>query len=134
MFEKGALCMDNLTPDGKIKTIRCVKATHEDFAKLVNLGKDAKNALEELEKKWNYKKDILAEEIKKDAYATLTNGTETKTKLDIYIEMVKKDQELASYHNAYHVLMEEGVNELLATIGIGQDSYDYDFYQLCLDN
>ena len=59
--------MDNLTPDGKIKTIRCVKATHEDFAKLVNLGKDAKNALEELEKKWNYKKDILAEEIKKDA-------------------------------------------------------------------
>lgn len=43
--------MDNLTPDGKIKTIRCVKATHEDFAKLVNLGKDAKNALEELEKK-----------------------------------------------------------------------------------
>ena len=46
-------------------------------------------SLEELEKKWNYKKDTLAEEIKKDAYATLTNGTETKTKLDIYIEMVK---------------------------------------------
>ena len=34
--------MENITADGKIKTIRCVKATHEDFAKLVNLGKEAK--------------------------------------------------------------------------------------------
>ena len=38
--------MENITADGKIKTIRCVKATHEDFAKLVQLGKDQKKALE----------------------------------------------------------------------------------------
>ena len=38
--------MENITADGKIKTIRCVKATHEDFAKLVNLGKEAKKELE----------------------------------------------------------------------------------------
>ena len=41
--------MENITADGKIKTIRCVKATHEDFAKLVQLGKDAKKELETLE-------------------------------------------------------------------------------------
>lgn len=46
--------MENITADGKIKTIRCVKATHEDFAKLVQLGKDAKKELETLEKQWGY--------------------------------------------------------------------------------
>ena len=30
---------ENLTPDGKIKTIRYLKATHEDFDKLVKEGK-----------------------------------------------------------------------------------------------
>ena len=44
--------MENITADGKIKTIRCVKATHEDFAKLVNLGKEAKKELEILVEKW----------------------------------------------------------------------------------
>ncbi len=128
------LCMENITPDGKIKTIRCVKATHEDFAKLVNLGKEAKKCLQELEVQWNCTKEALAEEIKKDAYAVLTKGTQTKTKLELYIEMLQWAEQLAAYHNAYHVLMEEGVNELLATIGVGQESYGYDFYQLCLDN
>lgn len=126
--------MENITADGKIKTIRCVKATHEDFAKLVQLGKDAKKELETLEKQWGYTSVELKELIKQEAYKTITNGTITKTALEIYIEMIQKAEQLYAYHNAYHVLMEEGVNELLATIGISPDSYGYDFYQLCLDN
>ena len=59
---------------------------------------------------------------------------ENKTVLDIYIEMTKKAEQLYAYHNAYHVLMEEGVDELLMTIGISPDGYGYDFYELCLNN
>ena len=64
----------------------------------------------------------------------VTQETETKTVLELYLEMVKRAEQLYAYHNAYRVLMEEGVNELLMTIGIAPDSYNYDFYQLCLDN
>lgn len=125
--------MENITADGKIKTIRCVKATHEDFAKLVNLGKDAKKELQQLEQQYGYRLEELQEIVKKNASES-SEKTQNKTFLEIYIEMIKKSEQLFSYHNAYHVLMEEGVNELLATIGIAPDSYGYDFYQLCLDN
>lgn len=125
--------MENITADGKIKTIRCVKATHEDFAKLVKLGKDVKKELETLEQQWGYRKDELKEIVKKDAYQ-IADETTNKTLLEIYIEMTQKAEQLYAYHNAYHVLMEEGVNELLATIGIAPDSYGYDFYELCLNN
>lgn len=125
--------MENITADGKIKTIRCVKATHEDFAKLVKLGKDVKKELETLEEKYGYSKEQLKEMVKKEAYQ-IAKETENKTLLEIYIEMTQKAEQLYAYHNAYHVLMEEGVNELLATIGIAPDSYGYDFYELCLNN
>ncbi len=131
---KGGVFMENITADGKIKTIRCVKATHEDFAKLVKLGKDEKKALEAFQQKWGYEVEQLEKLIQQNAYQTVTQGNETKTLLELYIEMVKRAEQLYAYHNAYHVLMEEGVNELLVTIGIAPDSYDYDFYQLCLEN
>jgi len=117
--------VENITADGKIKTIRCVKATHEDFAKLVQLGKDAKKELETLEQQWGYTLVQLKELVKQEAY---------KTMLELYTEMTQKAEQLYTYHNAYHVLMEEGVNELLDTIGMAPDSYGYDFYQLCLEN
>lgn len=125
--------MENITADGKIKTIRCVKATHEDFAKLVELGKNVKEELEILEKQWGYSIEQLKEIIKKDAYK-IVEEAENKTLLDIYIEMTQKAEQLYAYHNAYRVLMQEGVDELLATIGIAPDSYGYDFYELCLNN
>lgn len=125
--------MENITADGKIKTIRCVKATHEDFAKLVELGKNVKNELEALEKQWGYNIEQLKEIIKKDAYK-IVEEAENKTLLDVYIEMTQKAEQLYAYHNAYRVLMQEGVDELLATIGIAPDSYGYDFYELCLNN
>lgn len=125
--------MENITADGKIKTIRCVKATHEDFAKLVELGKNVKEELEILEKQWGYSIEQLKEVIKKDAYK-IVEEAENKTLLDIYIEMTQKAEQLYAYHNAYRVLMQEGVDELLATIGIAPDSYGYDFYELCLNN
>ncbi len=126
--------MENITADGKIKTIRCVKATHEDFAKLVQLGKDAKKELETLEQQWGYTLVQLKELVKQEAYKTITYEAETKTMLELYTEMTQKAEQLYTYHNAYHVLMEEGVNELLDTIGMAPDSYGYDFYQLCLEN
>ena len=126
--------MENITADGKIKTIRCVKATHKDFAKLVQLGKDQKKALETFQQKWGYTIEELEKLIQQNAYQTVTQETETKTVLELYLEMVKRAEQLYAYHNAYRVLMEEGVNELLMTIGIAPDSYNYDFYQLCLDN
>ena len=125
--------MENITADGKIKTIRCVKATHEDFAKLVELGKNVKEELEILEKQWGYNIEQLKEIIKKDAYK-IVEEAENKTLLDVYIEMTQKAEQLYAYHNAYRVLMQEGVDELLATIGIAPDSYGYDFYELCLNN
>ena len=42
---------ENLTPDGKIKTIRYLKATHEDFAKLVREGKKIIQDIDDMEKK-----------------------------------------------------------------------------------
>ena len=124
--------MENITADGKIKTIRCVKATHEDFAKLVNLGKEAKKELEILVEKWGNIEHIK-EMTQKDACHVI-DQKENKTVLDIYIEMTKKAEQLYAYHNAYHVLMEEGVDELLMTIGISPDGYGYDFYELCINN
>lgn len=81
--------MENITADGKIKTIRCVKATHEDFAKLVQLGKDQKKALETFQQKWGYTIEELEKLIQQNAYQTVTQETETKTVLELYLEMVK---------------------------------------------
>ncbi len=75
----------------------------------------------------------IKEMTQKDACHVI-DQKENKTVLDIYIEMTKKAEQLYAYHNAYHVLMEEGVDELLMTIGISPDGYGYDFYELCLNN
>ena len=45
----GVIMFENLTPDGKIKTIRYLKATHDDFAKLVKEGKKMKAAAAKIE-------------------------------------------------------------------------------------
>ena len=42
---------ENLTPDGKIKTIRYLKATHEDFDKLVKEGKKMLKDIDSMEEK-----------------------------------------------------------------------------------
>lgn len=125
--------MDNLTPDGKIKTIRCVKATHEDFAKLVQLGKDVIQSITQLEKDSGNTIESLEKELKKQEYSPIVFSDGTKHSiLEIYITLIQKKAELDAYRNAYHVLMEEGVDELLTSINISAESYDYDFYELCL--
>lgn len=124
--------MSNLTPDGKIKTIRCVKATHEDFAKLVKLGKDVKQELKDMETNTNTTLKELGQLLMKEDgnHPWADSG---KTVLELYTWFVQKQAELDAYRNTYHVLMEEGVDELLASIDVGPESYDYDFYELCLD-
>ncbi len=120
------------TPDGKIKTIRCVKATHEDFAKLVNMGKKVKKEILELESVSAATQATLCDRVQRGESSQIC-GKSGKTVLEIYTEFVEKQSELDAYRNAYHVLMEEGVDELLASINVEPESYDYNFYELCLD-
>ena len=53
---------ENLTPDGKIKTIRYLKATHEDFAKLVREGKKIIQDIDDIAKR---NKDLWGENSEK---------------------------------------------------------------------
>lgn len=122
---------NNLTPDGKIKTIRCVKATHEDFAKLVNMGKKVMQEIAEMEKKTGTCAEIVIEQFENKNKTEAVYGEDT---FDLYCFYIKKDSELKAYKNAYKVLMEEGVDELLLSIEVGPESYNYNFYELCLEN
>ncbi len=126
--------MDNLTPDGKIKTIRCVKATHADFAKLVNMGKKVLQEIDDMEKLSHITLEGIEVKLQEGNYEMLPfqDGT-LHPIVEVYSFLLKKQAEIDAYRNAYHVLMEEGVDELLASISIGAESYNYDFYELCLE-
>lgn len=126
--------VNNLTEDGKIRTIRYLKATHEDFSKLVNEGKKVKEEIEEMEKSFQMAMEEVKEKIKSDPNEQVFINGENKSLFEVYTYLVKKHAELDAYRNTYHFLMEEGVDELLVSIEIDPESYDYDFYELCLEN
>lgn len=124
----------NLTEDGKIKTIRYLKATHDDFSKLVTEGKKIMKEISEMEAASGTTlagARLLAE--KNPGQTVNVNGME-KAALWLYAEFLRLDGVLEGYNNAYKFLMEEGVDELLLSINIGAESYEYNFYKLCLNN
>lgn len=124
----------NLTEDGKIKTIRYLKATHEDFAKLVNEGKKVIDEFNAMESKTGITMEMCKEKIKEGKIDTVTIDGEEKDILWLYTYYVEKKSILDGYNRAYKFLMEEGVDELLLSIDIGPESYNYNFYKLCLEN
>lgn len=126
--------MKNLTPDGKIKTIRCVKATHADFAKLVAMGKKVLQEIKDMEEKCGMTLEVLQEKLENNGQELVEFKDGSKHSVfEVASYLIKKQAEIDAYRNAYHVLMEEGVDELLASIDIDAQSYDYDFYELCLE-
>ena len=124
----------NLTEDGKSKTIRYLKATHEDFAKLVNEGKNVIDEFNTMESKTGITMEMCKEKIKEGKIDTVTIDGEEKDILWLYTYYVEKKSILDGYNRAYKFLMEEGVDELLLLIDIGPESYNYNFYKLCLEN
>ena len=124
---------ENLTPDGKIKTIRYLKATHEDFDKLVKEGKKMLKDIDSMEEKTHISPTEAEKMAEENPKQEIEVDGEKKTALWLYTYYMNKKSILEGYNRAYKFLMEEGVDELLLTIGVGSDSYDYNFYKFCLD-
>ena len=129
----GVIMFANLTPDGKIKTIRYLKATHDDFAKLVKEGKKMIKDVDDMEKKTGISPTDVEKLVEENPNKEIEIDGEKKTVLWLYTYYVNRKSILEGYNRAYKFLMEEGVDELLFTIGVGSDSYDYNFYKFCLD-
>ena len=125
--------MELFTPNGKIKTIRCIKSTHEDFAELVRMGKRVLNEIRDKEENIGCSVLELEEKIKMGLANEPVIENSIETILEAYTYFMKKTAELEGYRNVYHQLMEGGVDELLQSIHIGPESYQYDFFQLCLE-
>ncbi len=124
---------ENLTPDGKIKTVRYLKATHEDFAKLVREGKKIISDIKSMEKKTGISANEAENLAKTQPDKEIEVDNEKKTVFWLYSYYLNKKSVLEGYNRAYKFLMEEGVDELLFTINIGSESYDYNFYKFSLD-
>lgn len=124
----------NLTEDGKIKTIRYLKATHEDFAKLVNEGKKIIAEFNEMVEKTGINFEECKKKVEEKDFSTINIGGEEKNMLWLYNYYIERKSVLDGYNRAYKFLMEEGVDELLLSIDIGPESYNYNFYKLCLEN
>ena len=124
---------ENLTPDGKIKTIRYLKATHEDFDKLVKEGKKMLKDIDSMEEKTHISPIEAEKMVEENPKQEIEVDGEKKTAFWLYTYYMNKKSILEGYNRAYKFLMEEGVDELLLTIGVGSDSYDYNFYKFCLD-
>lgn len=124
----------NLTEDGKIKTIRYLKATHEDFAKLVNEGKKIIAEFNEMVEKTGINFEECKKKVEKKDFSTINIDGEEKNMLWLYNYYIERKSVLDGYSRAYKFLMEEGVDELLLSIDIGPESYNYNFYKLCLEN
>ncbi len=125
---------ENLTPDGKIKTIRYLKATHEDFAKLVREGKKIIQDIDDMEKKTGITIAEAEKMVEEDSKKEVAIDGERKPVLWLYTYYVKKKSILNGYNKAYKFLMEEGVDELLFSIGVSSESYGYNFYKFCLES
>ena len=125
---------ENLTPDGKIKTIRYLKATHEDFSKLVKEGKKILQDIADMEEKIGISISEAEKMVAQEALKEVNVGGENKTVLWLYTYYVTKKAILEGYQKAYKFLMEEGVDELLFSTGVSSECYDYNFYQFCLDS
>ncbi len=124
----------NLTEDGKIKTIRYLKATHEDFAKLVNEGKKIIAEFNEMVEKTGINFEECKKKVEEKDFSTINIDGEEKNMLWLYNYYIERKSVLDGYNRAYKFLMEEGVDELLLSIDIGPESYNYNFYKLCLEN
>ncbi len=124
----------NLTEDGKIKTIRYLKATHEDFAKLVNEGKKIIAEFNEMVEKTGITFEECKNKVEEKDFSTINIDGEEKNMLWLYNYYIERKSILDGYNRAYKFLMEEGVDELLLSIDIGPESYNYNFYKLCLEN
>lgn len=124
----------NLTEDGKIKTIRYLKATHEDFAKLVNEGKKIIAEFNEMVEKTGINFEDCKKKVEEKDFSAVNIDGEEKNMLWLYTYYVERKSILDGYNRAYKFLMEEGVDELLLSIDIGPESYNYNFYKLCLEN
>ena len=124
----------NLTEDGKIKTIRYLKATHEDFAKLVNEGKKIIAEFNEMVEKTGITFEDCKKKVEEKDFSTINIDGEEKNMLWLYNYYIERKSILDGYNRAYKFLMEEGVDELLLSIDIGPESYNYNFYKLCLEN
>ena len=124
----------NLTEDGKIKTIRYLKATHEDFAKLVNEGKKIIAEFNEMVEKTGITFEDCKKKVEEKDFSTINIDGEEKNMLWLYNYYIERKSVLDGYNRAYKFLMEEGVDELLLSIDIGPESYNYNFYKLCLEN
>lgn len=129
----GVFMFENLTPDGKIKTIRYLKATHDDFAKLVKEGKKILNDISTMEEKTGITPNDSEKMAQSEPQREIEIDGEKKTVFWLYTFYVNRKATLEGYNRAYKFLMEEGVDELLFTIGVGSESYDYNFYKFCLD-
>ena len=124
----------NLTEDGKIKVIRYLKATHEDFAKLVNEGKKIIAEFNEMVEKTGINFEECKKKVEEKDFSTINIDGEEKNMLWLYNYYIERKSVLDGYNRAYKFLMEEGVDELLLSIDIGPESYNYNFYKLCLEN
>lgn len=124
----------NLTEDGKIKTIRYLKATHEDFAKLVNEGKKIIAEFNEMVEKTGINFEECKKKVEEKDFSTINIDGEEKNMLWLYNYYIERKSVLDGYNRAYKFLMEEGVDELLLSIDIEPESYNYNFYKLCLEN
>lgn len=122
------------TEEGKIRTMRCVKATHEDFAKLVKLGRDVRDDIYEMVEKSGVRPREALEKVQSGENFNVNIDGEEKSILWLYGYYLKKQSELDAYNTAYKVLMEEGVDEMLFSIDIEPDSYNYNFYKLCVEH
>lgn len=125
--------MNQLIEDGKIKTIRCIKATHEDFEKLVNMGKKVIKEISDMEKKTNTCSKKFIDQTEKGEKKEPFYDKKI-TQMELYKFYIEKEIQLETYKNIYKELMEEGVDELLFSIEVKPESYHYNFYELCLEN